>query len=57
MERVKAMYEGRGANPTETRTSGSQAIFSYIVDPQGVPIELSEYPPDFAQGRVSAGEE
>ena len=57
MERVKAMYEGRGANPTETRTSGSQAIFSYIVDPQGVPIELSEYPPDSAQGRVSAGEE
>ncbi len=57
MEFVKAMYEGRGANPTETRTSGSQAIFSYIVDPQGVPIELSEYPPESALGRVLAGEE
>ena len=46
MESVRARYEGRGANPTETRTSGSQSIFSYIVDPQGIPIELSEYPPD-----------
>ena len=45
MDSVRAMYQGLGANPTETRTSGSQAIFSYIVDPQGVPIELAEYPP------------
>lgn len=57
IESVKAMYESRGARPTETRTSGSQALFSYIVDPQGVPIELAEYPPDSAQGRVLAGED
>jgi catechol 2,3-dioxygenase-like lactoylglutathione lyase family enzyme len=56
MESVKAMVEGRGANPTETRTSGTQAILSYINDPQGIPIELSEYPPDSAQGRALAGE-
>jgi catechol 2,3-dioxygenase-like lactoylglutathione lyase family enzyme len=56
MESVKAMYEVRGANPTETRTSGSQAIFSYIVDPQGIPIELSEYPPDSAEERALTGE-
>ncbi len=57
MDSVKAMYEGRGASPTETRRSRStQAILSYITDPQGVPIELSEYPPDSAQGKVLAGE-
>ena len=57
MDSVKAMYEGRGASPTETRTSlSTQAILSYITDPQGVPIELSEYPPDSAQGKVLAGE-
>ena len=49
MESVRAMYEGRGANPTETRTSGSQALFSYLVDPQGVPIELAEYPPETSE--------
>lgn len=57
MESVRAMYEGRGASPTETRTSGSQAIFSYIVDPHGVPIELAEYPPESMLGRVLAGAE
>ena len=57
MESVRTMYQGRGANPTETRTSGSQAIFSYIVDPQGVPIELAEYPPESARGSVSADEQ
>ena len=56
IESVRAMYAGRGASPTETRTSGSSALFSYIVDPQGIPIELSEYPPDSAQGRVLAGD-
>ena len=57
MESVRTMYQGLGANPTETRTSGSQAIFSYIVDPQGVPIELAEYPPESARGSVSADEQ
>ena len=57
MESVRTMYQGLGANPTETRTSGSQAIFSYIVDPQGVPIELAEYPPESTRGSVSADEQ
>lgn len=56
LESVKTMYEGRGASPTEARTSGFQAIFSYIVDPQGVPIELSEYPPDSDLGQELAGD-
>ncbi len=56
MASVKAMYEGRGASPSETRRGSTQAILSNIVDPQGVRIELSEYPPDSLQGQALAGE-
>ena len=56
MEAVRAMYEGRGAELTETRRGGTQAILSNIFDPQGVRIELSEYPPDSLQGQALAGE-
>ncbi len=56
MESVKAMYEARGASPTETRRGSTQAILSNITDPQGVRIELSEYPPDSLQGKALAGE-
>ena len=56
MEAVKAMYEGRGASPTETRRGSTNAVLSNIFDPQGVRIELSEYPPDSLQGQALAGE-
>jgi len=56
MEAVKAMYESRGASPGETRRGSTQAILSNISDPQGVRIELSEYPPDSLQGKALAGE-
>ena len=56
MESVRAMYEGRGAEPSETRRGSTQAILSNIFDPQGVRIELSEYPPDSLQGQALAGE-
>ena len=56
MESVKAMYEGRGAEPSETRQGSTQAILSNIFDPQGVRIELSEYPPDSLQGQALAGD-
>jgi catechol 2,3-dioxygenase-like lactoylglutathione lyase family enzyme len=56
MEAVKAMYEGRGASPGETRRGSTQAILSNILDPQGVRIELSEYPSDSLQGKALAGE-
>ena len=56
MESVRAMYEERGAEPTETRRGSTQAILSNIFDPQGVRIELSEYPPDSMQGQALAGE-
>ena len=56
MEAVRAMYEGRGAEPTEIRRGRTQAILSDIFDPQGVRIELSEYPPESLQGQALAGE-
>jgi len=56
VEAVKAMYEARGASPTETRSGRTQAILSDIFDPQGIRIELSEYPPESLQGQALAGE-
>ena len=56
MEAVKEMYRGRGAEPTETRRGSTNAVLSNIFDPQGVRIELSEYPPDSLQGQALAGE-
>jgi catechol 2,3-dioxygenase-like lactoylglutathione lyase family enzyme len=56
MEAVKAMFESRGASPGETRRGSTQAILSNISDPQGVRIELSEYPSDSLQGKALAGE-
>lgn len=56
IETVRAMYEDRGASPSETRRGSTLAILSNIVDPQGVRIELSEYPPDSLQGQALAGE-
>ena len=56
MDSVKAMYEGRGAEPGETRRGRTRAVLSDIIDPQGVRIELSEYPPDSLQGQALAGE-
>lgn len=56
LESVKAMYEGRGARLSETFVGGDQEIRSYISGPQGIPIELFEYPPDSELGKVLAGE-
>ncbi len=56
MDAVRAMYEERGASPTEARRGRTNSILSNIFDPQGVRIELSEYPPDSLQGQALAGE-
>jgi|SaaInlV_100m_DNA_5_1039725.scaffolds.fasta_scaffold10458_4 lactoylglutathione lyase len=56
IETVKAIYQSRGAAPTETFESNSQALRSFMVDPQGVPVELFEYPPDSELGNALAGE-
>ena len=55
-EAVRAMYEARGASPTEIRSGSTKAILSDIFDPQGIRIELSEYPPDSLQGQALAGQ-
>jgi len=52
---VKAMYESRGATPTEVRSGFTKAVLSNLFDPQGVQIELSEYPPESLQGQALAG--
>ena len=55
MDDVRAMFEGRGANPGEIRTGRTRSILSDIRDPQNVRIELSEYPPESLQGQALAG--
>ena len=55
IEAVRAMYERRGASPTDSFTGFTKAILSNITDPQGVQIELSEYPPESLQGQALAG--
>lgn len=55
IEAVKAMYERRGASPTDIFTGFTKAILSNITDPQGVQIELSEYPPESLQGQALVG--
>lgn len=56
VEAVKAMYEGRGLSPTDVRSGRTNALLSDIFDPQGVRIELSEYPPESLQGQALAGQ-
>jgi catechol 2,3-dioxygenase-like lactoylglutathione lyase family enzyme len=46
MAAATSMFKERGANVSETRTSGTKAILSNITDPNGVRIELAELPPD-----------
>lgn len=46
MKNAIAMFKGRGANPEESRLSGTKAILSNITDPYGNRMELSELPPE-----------
>jgi catechol 2,3-dioxygenase-like lactoylglutathione lyase family enzyme len=46
MPAATAMFKQRGADVSEIRTSGTKAILSNIMDPNGVRIELAELPPD-----------
>lgn len=55
LESAKALYEGRGARVSDTFVGRNQETRSYISGPQGIPIELFEYPPDSALGAVLAG--
>ena len=55
VEAVAAMFQSRGAHPGTVFTGFTNAILSFMPDPQGVQIELSEYPPDSLPGRALAG--
>lgn len=48
MEAVTDMFKQRGANVTEIRTSGTNAILSNLFDPWGNRMELAELPPESA---------
>ena len=46
MDAVTSMFRERGANVGETRVSGTNAILSNIIDPNGIRMELAELPPE-----------
>jgi len=46
MAAAMAMFRQRGAAVGETTVSGTKAILSNIVDPNGVRMELAELPPE-----------
>jgi hypothetical protein len=46
MNAATQMFKQRGADVGEIRTSGTKAILSNIMAPNGVRIELAELPPD-----------
>ena len=51
-----AMFSGRGATPTNTRIGLTEAVIADIFDPDGIRIEISEYPAASLQGKALAGE-
>jgi hypothetical protein len=46
MAAATAMFRQRGAAVSETTVSGTKAILSNIVDPNGIRAELAELPPE-----------
>ena len=44
LESAKAMYQSRGARLSDTFEGRNQEVRAYLTDPQGIPIELFEYP-------------
>ena len=49
MAQATAMWKARGADVKEiTLSSGTKAILSNVIDPNGVRMELTELPPEFA---------
>lgn len=45
MRAATAMFQQRGANVSEIRTSPTNAVLANITDPNGIRIELAELPP------------
>jgi len=48
------LLERRGGRPTDIFTGFTKSILSFIDDPQGARIELSEDPPDSLPGQALA---
>jgi hypothetical protein len=46
MAAATAMFKARGAAVGETTVSGTKAILSNVVDPNGIRAELAELPPE-----------
>lgn len=46
MAAATAMFKERGANVGQTTVSGTKAILSNVVDPNGIRMELAELPPE-----------
>jgi catechol 2,3-dioxygenase-like lactoylglutathione lyase family enzyme len=46
MAAATAMFKARGADVRETTVSGTKAILSNIIDPNGIRTELAELPPE-----------
>jgi hypothetical protein len=46
MAAATAMFKERGANVGPTTVSGTKAILSNVVDPNGIRMELAELPPE-----------
>jgi hypothetical protein len=46
MPAATAMFKARGAAVGDTNVSGTKAILSNIIDPNGVRTELAELPPE-----------
>jgi catechol 2,3-dioxygenase-like lactoylglutathione lyase family enzyme len=46
MADATAMFKQRGAKVGETTVSGTKAILSNVVDPNGIRMELAELPPE-----------
>ncbi len=53
MSAAREMFKGRGANVAETRSGSTKAIISNISDPNGIRIELLEFPADSLQALAS----
>lgn len=50
------IFSGRGASPPNTRIGLTGAVIADIFDPDGIRIEISEYPANSLQGKALAGE-
>jgi catechol 2,3-dioxygenase-like lactoylglutathione lyase family enzyme len=54
MDKATAMWKARGAKVGPINHSGTKAILSNIIDPNGVRMELAELPPESMHAQATA---